>query len=275
MCNGTDPDEQPGDDPVEAVLAHASIARVYDYWLGGKDNYAVDREAGDRLLAIYPDAARLAQDNRAFLERAVRYVAGHGIRQFLDVGSGLPTSPNVHEIARSVIRDARVVYLDKDPIVLAHLRALLTDTAGLVGVAAGDMRDPQPILTHPEVCRLIDFTEPACVLLVSVLHFVPAKQARFIVKAFSERMAAGSYLIISAGTSSDPGLARRFTSAYSPGSLISHPAQEISRWFCGLELVAPGLVNAAGWRPQGTPQPAEDHAPVTILAGVARKPGQP
>jgi hypothetical protein len=137
------------------------------------------------------------------------------------------------------------------------------------------MSEPEPILAHPELCRIIDFTAPVCVLLVSVLHFVEADQARFIVNAFSERMAAGSYLIISAGTSSDPDLTQRFTSAYSPGSLISHPPGEIARWFSAFDLVPPGIVDAAAWRFTGLTREAPRLAAARVLAGVGRKPGGP
>ncbi len=266
-ASGTEPRGQP--------IEHASIARVYDYWLGGQDNTAADRELAEKLLRINPDAASLARENRAFLIRATRYVALQGIYQYLDIGSGIPTSPNVHEVARSVVQDARVVYVDRDPVVLDYGRARLEATTNDVAVVSGDMREPSLIVTDPALLRLIDFTEPVCVLLVSVLHFLTLREAETVVARFTEVMAAGSYLVISVGTSSDQKLTERFTTAYTAGHLMSHSPGEIESWFRGLVLVEPGLVEAHQWRSDVSQAPPPRRIAAVILAGVGRKLGRP
>ena len=179
-----------------------SAARVYDYLLGGKDNFAADRDAAAQLVEALPDAARVAKANRAFLGAAVRYVASCGIDQFVDIGAGLPTSPNVHESARQFVPDARVAYVDNDPLVVTHARALLA-TDELVTVINGDVREHETILSAPELGALIDLAKPVCVLFVSILHFVAADAADAAVATFRERIAPGSYLVISAGHGND------------------------------------------------------------------------
>ncbi len=179
-----------------------NAARVYDYLLGGKDNFAADRDAADRLVEALPDAAKVAKANREFLANAVRYVASRGVGQFVDIGAGLPTSPNVHECAREAVPDARVAYVDNDPLVVTHARALLA-TDDKVTVVNGDAREYEAILSAPELAALIDPAEPVCVLFVSMLHFLPADEADAAVAAFREWMAPGSYLVISAGHGND------------------------------------------------------------------------
>ena len=263
------PSSHPG--PIGEVTGRASIARVYDYWLGGKYNLAVDRELADKLLDISSDAATLARENRAFLVRATRYVAKQGIQQYVDIGSGLPTSPNVHEVARTVVPGARVVYVDRDPIVLAHGRALLEDAADGVAVVDGDMREPDSILATPALRQIIDFTEPVCVLLVSVLHFLTLREAERAVARFTRHMAAGSFLVISAGASSDRQLTERFAATYTPERLTSHSPDEIASWFRGFELAEPGLVEAQEWRPDQLRSQRRRTKAALILAGVGRK----
>ena len=165
-----------------------SAARVIDYLLGGKDNFAADREAAARLLEALPDAARVAKANRAFMAAAVRYVAARGVDQFVDIGAGLPTSPNVHECAREAVPGARVAYVDNDPLVVTHARALLA-TDDLVTAISGDVREYEAILSAPELAALIDLDKPVCVLFVSMLHFVAVSDADEAVAAFRERMA--------------------------------------------------------------------------------------
>src|SRR5215472_17326208 len=178
-----------------------NIARIYDYLLGGKDNFAADRGAAERLIGAIPDVAAIARDNRSFVARVVRYLATEaGIRQFLDLGSGLPTQANVHELAQAVAPDARVVYVDNDPVVAVHGQALLA-SGGQAGMVLGDLRDPAAVLQHPAVAGRLDLTRPVAVLCTSTLHFI-AGQARphQIIAGYRDRMAPGSYLAITHGT---------------------------------------------------------------------------
>jgi O-methyltransferase involved in polyketide biosynthesis len=250
--------------------AEPNIARMYSYWLAGKDHYEADRAAADKILQRYPEVAGAARANRAFVSRAVRYVARHGIRQFLDIGSGLPTSPNVHETARAVNAGARVVYVDRDPVVLAHARALLA-VDDEVGVVAGDVGDPW-FLADPALTQVIDSHQPVCLLLTSVLHFLPAAEADAAVATLRDWMPGGSYLVISAGTSTgtDPELIRCLQSAYGDIPVTGRTAAEIEAWFTGLSLVRPGLVDAWAWRPDTLDRRVSPRA--RILAGIGHKP---
>jgi O-methyltransferase involved in polyketide biosynthesis len=244
---------------------------MYDYWLGGKDHLAADRAAADAVLEKFPEVADVARANRAFLTRAVRYAARRGVGQFVDLGAGLPASPNVHEAARAVNRDARVVYVDRDPIVLAHARALLA-VDGNVSVVAGDIRDHASLLGDPELTGIIDVAAPVCVLLVSVLHFLTPAEADAAVAAYRDWMAPGSCLVISAGasTGTDPELIRSLQDAYGGTALVTgHTASGIRAWFDGLTLVRPGLVNVWAWRPDTVRQTCPPRA--MFLAGVGRK----
>src|SRR5712691_9085664 len=181
--------------------ATPNVARIYDYLLGGKDNFAADREAARRLIEAIPDVAAIARDNRSFLGRVVRYLATRsGIRQFLDLGSGLPTQANVHELAQGVAPETRVVYVDNDPVVASHGRALLA-SGDQVGMVLGDLCDPAGILRHPDVLRLLDLTQPVAVLCTSTLHFIADEaEPHKIIAEYRDRMAPGSYLAISHGT---------------------------------------------------------------------------
>jgi len=245
-----------------------NIARVWDYWLGGKDNFAADRELAEKMLAVHPVTAQMARENRQFLGRAVSYVAARGIRQFIDVGAGLPTVLNTHDIARHVEPDARVVYVDNDPIVISHARSLLAKSPGVI-VVPGDMRDPGRILADPGLTGLIDLAEPACVILSGVLHFADPGTARDIAAAFAGAIAPGSYLIISVG-SGDPSEGENFTSAYTAARIYIHSRQKIQGFFGDLELVPPGVVSVRDWSGDG---PALHLEPLTatFVAGVARK----
>ena len=173
-----------------------NMARVYDYWLGGKDHYAADRAEGDRLLEIYPQLADLVQENRAFIIRAVTMAADLGISQFIDLGAGLPASPAVHQAARKVMPEARVAYVDTDPVVLSHARALLATSDGIAAIAA-DLRDPAAVLAHQELRAVIDPARPVAVILGAVLHFLDAQAARQVTAGYARQMAPGSCLIIS------------------------------------------------------------------------------
>ena len=257
-----------------------SAARVYDYLLGGKDNFAADRDAAAKLVEALPDAARVAKANRAFLAAAVRYVASRGIDQYVDIGAGLPTSPNVHESARQGVPGARVAYVDNDPLVVTHARALLA-TDELVTVINGDVREYGAILSAPELSALIDLTKPVCVLFVSILHFLHAGAADAAVAAFRERMAPGSYLVISAGLGNDRSIPvrDRVQAAYgSDAVLTGRTATEFAAYFGDFEVVPPGIVPITEW-PLETVDPSQSPplrlvpAPTTagMLAGIGRK----
>ncbi len=255
-------------------------ARVYDYWLGGKDNYAADREAAERQACAIPQLPWLARQNREFLRRAVRYLAGEaGIRQFLDIGSGLPTADNTHEVAQAIAPDARIVYVDIDPVVVAHAQALLS--GGQTAAIRGDVCDPDGILAAPEVGRLIDFSQPVAVLALAVLHLIPetADPAGGVAR-LREAMAPGSYLVIShadvspahaVGTQRLSQATRELTDANK--GLAAVPARnrdEISEFFGGLTLVEPGLTDIWAWRPDADAAVTTTEV-MRILGGVARK----
>lgn len=246
-----------------------NIARVYDYWLGGKDNFAADRYEGDRLLAINPDLRRLACANRRFLATAVHWLAAEcGIRQFLDLGSGLPAATgNTHEIAQKASRDCRVAYLDIDPVAVAHADALLA-TSTAVQAVRGDLADPDAVLSDSKVRRVIDLGQPVAVVLAMVLHFFPQDIAARIVAGYVAAVPPDSYVVISCG-SGDEALARE----YRAGALYNHTREQIRQFFTGLELTdPPGLVGARAWQP-GTPVALPSADGGHVLAGIARKPG--
>ena len=257
-----------------------SAARVYDYLLGGKDNFAADRDAAAKLLEALPDAAQVAKANRAFLAAAVGSVAARGIDQFVDIGAGLPTSPNVHETARQAVPNARVAYVDNDPLVVTHARALLA-TDELVTAINGDVREYEAILAAPELAALIDFARPVCVLFVSILHFLPAEVADAAVAAFRERMAPGSYLVVSAGHGNARSIPvqDRIQAAYGSGAVLTgRTATEFEAFFGEFELMPPGILPITEW-PLDTvdpqPSPPLRLAPVPtaagMLAGIGRK----
>jgi hypothetical protein len=244
---------------------------MYDYYLGGKDNFPADREAAQKVIAAYPQTRALALENRRFLERVVEFLASQGIRQFVDLGSGLPTSPNVHEVAQGIAPDARVAYVDNDPVVAVHGRALCDSEVG-VTVIEGDIRQPQAILASPELTDLIDLSEPVAFLCVAVLHFVTEDDNPCeIVAALRGRMAPGSYLVIShvATTGMNMRVAGQVTNVYAGSTAPAVPRAEgaIRKLFTGLDLVEPGLADVASWR---SASPA-DTGNIRILGGVARK----
>jgi S-adenosyl methyltransferase len=257
--------------PARIDVTTPSHARVYDYMLGGKDNFAVDRAVAERLLAVAPDSRRLARASRAFLVRAVRALAEAGIRQFLDLGTGIPTSPNVHEVARAVHPDTSVVYVDNDPVVLAHNRALQSIGEGVTTIS-GDIRRPEEILRQPELADLIDFSEPVGVLFVAVFHLVTdAEDPLGIIARFRERMVPGSHIVISQfATDSDPEAMAQIQQSYADGptQLTFRTREQISGFFQGFEFLEPGVADVGSWRP-------DLEIPSTLLkvaGGVARKP---
>jgi S-adenosyl methyltransferase len=250
-----------------------SVARMYDYLLGGKDNFAADREAASRLLSLVPESQKIVRDNRDFLVRSVRFLAEAGITQYVDLGTGIPTSPNVHEIARQAVPGARVAYVDHDAVVLAHSRALLATDDGVIAVRA-DFRDPKEVLSDPGLTHLIDFSQPAAVLFLSVLHFIGDEEdPAGIVTAFTERLVPGSYLVISAITSENmdrataAGAYDLYQSARTPA--VARSREQFMEFFTGCELVEPGLVNVVDWRPD--PGTDTRSTQIHMLAGVGRK----
>jgi hypothetical protein len=249
-----------------------SVARMYDYYLDGKDNYQVDRDAVDQVEAAMPEIRQLAWENRAFLRRAVRYMAQQGIDQFLDIGSGLPTVGNTHEIARQVIPDARVVYIDIDPVVAAHGRALLA-TDESTTVATGDMNHPEEVLQHPETKRLIDFTRPVGVLLIAMIHFIAQADRPRIMGYLRDALPPGSHLtgthVTTDGHSAEAFGQIERVYATTPTPIYFRDHAEIGRFFDGLELVEPGLVTVDVWRPDAAdPAPPATH---WLYGAVGRK----
>jgi hypothetical protein len=266
------------DDPVtlppENDTSVPSVARGYDWVLGGKNNFEVDRIAGEALLGIFPGFPAIAKDNRAFLRRGVRYLVGEvGIRQLIDVGSGLPTVGNVHEVAQAVDPSVRVVYVDIDPIVLAHGRALLTDNATTTVIQA-DAGDPKSILDDPATRSLIDFDEPYGVLLSGVLHHLPDERDPVgVTQVFKDAMPSGSFLLASNFLDDDDPRARAaehvITSNFGTGRFRTWAEQR--PFFAGLEMVEPGFVYANEWRPdEHTAVDSEWHT--FYCGGIGRKP---
>ncbi|GAB2769013.1 SAM-dependent methyltransferase [Streptomyces bullii] len=245
-------------------------ARIYDYLLGGKDNYEVDQQAGDELVAAAPQVRLGARANRAFLERAVRFIVGSGLRQILDIGTGLPHSPNVHELALEMAPDVRVAYVDNDPIVTAHADALLR-SSDAISVALADLRDPQAIVDHPGVRKVIDFDKPVALLLVSVLHFLTrTEKPEQVIATLRDALPVDSFLVLSHATGDFADCSKAqavYNRTAAPLNLRSRA--EIERLFDGFELVEPGLVQVSLWRPD-TP-PSAKSAEIDIYGAVARK----
>jgi hypothetical protein len=259
----------------ELDTGHAHSARIYDYWLGGKDNFAADREAAEQAIAANPGIVADVRANRAFLARAVRFLAEErGIRQFLDIGTGLPTAGNTHQVAQAVAADARVVYVDNDPIVLAHARALLASAPeGATAYADADLRDTWAILEA--AAETLDFASPVAVMLLIILHLIPDSDDPYgVVARLVEAVPPGSYLVL-AHPASDiraaqmAEMTRRVNRRMAgPGATMRDRAA-ITRFFDALDLLEPGVVQPQQWRPEpGVPGPAQ----VTAWCGVARKP---
>jgi hypothetical protein len=251
-----------------------SPARMYDYYLGGKDNFATDREAAERVLLAVPHGRWVAQENRRFLTRAIVYMASQGVRQFIDLGTGFPTSPSVHETAEALVDNPRVVYVDNDPVVTTHNRALLGDDSGSVTILHGDIRCPGRIFNQDELWQAIDFRQPVGILFVAVLHFIPNEDdPESCVRAFTSHMAPGSFLAVSHVSSDDasPAVIAAIHRAYRKASApaVFRNREEIAGFFTGLDLVEPGLVNTAAWRSSDTEPPSP--ATLTVLCGVGRK----
>ncbi|HKT01261.1 MAG TPA: SAM-dependent methyltransferase [Rugosimonospora sp.] len=256
-----------------------NIARMYDYYLGGKDNFAADREAAEQALRVAPELRQGAAEVRKYLARAVRFLVGAGVRQFIDIGCGLPTQGNVHEIAQSLAPDARVAYADNDPVVIAHAQALLA-TNPLTRVVRADVRAPEGLLADPEVRGLIDFTRPVAFLLVAVLHVITDDEVVLrAVRVLREAMAPGSYLVIGHAVADiRPAVTARLAQLYQDTTETTGPRRanlrtkaEVEPYFDGMEMVDPGLVYITEWRPDPD-DPWPGPQPLWSLGGVGRKP---
>jgi len=258
--------------PFDTSVAH--VARVYNYWLGGKDNFAADRAAGEQAIKAFPGIPLSARSNRAFLSRTVRFLAGEAdIRQFLDVGTGIPSANNTHEVAQAMARASRVVYVDNDPIVLTHARALLaSDPAGATEYIDADLRDPQQILA--QAGRLLDFSQPVALMLLAVLQHLDDDDSPYqIVQTLTDALPSGSYLAMS-HPAKDIDAEAMAKMADSLNKMMAEKVtfrdrSAVAKFFDGLELVDPGLVQASRWRPTSESEAA---SPAALWGGVARKP---
>jgi hypothetical protein len=253
--------------PPDIDTERASPARMYDYALGGKDNFGVDRTAVHKIGEIVPDFRAVALANRGFLVRAVDAMARLGVEQFIDIGTGIPTSPNVHEVSQEVHPNARVVYVDNDPIVMAHNRALRASRPGVLTLDR-DLRQPTSVMNHPDVRRHLDFDRPIGLIFVAVLHFIRRELATEVVKQFRRSLPPGSYLAISTACSDgmDRALIDRLEAVYaqSAAPFVLRSRSQVEQLFEGVDLLEPGLVDVTRWRSDGTP------LPIRILSGVGR-----
>jgi hypothetical protein len=263
---------------VDASMPHS--ARRYNYWLGGKDNFEVDRKSADVIAAAFPAIRTAAKQNRAFLRRAVTFLAEQGVRQFLDVGTGLPTVDNVHDVAQRIAPESRIVYVDNDPLVLVHARALLTSSSeGATAYIDADLHDPRAILDNAAVRETLDFSRPVALMLVAILHFIPDDTDPYaIVSRLVGALPAGSYLVLSHATF-DPLPPEIVTAlnAVNTGSVppfVPRTREQVARFLDGLELLEPGIVSVADWRAENEPAPRPTPAEVAWYGAVARTPSK-
>jgi hypothetical protein len=253
---------------IDTTVPHS--ARIWNYWLGGKDNYAVDREAGDQYLEIFPGIKVVARSSRGFLTRAVRYLAGEaGIRQFLDIGTGLPTADNTHEVAQRVAPDSKIVYVDNDPLVLAHARALLTSLpAGVCEYLDADIRNPEAILDV--AAGLLDFTRPVALMLMGIMGHFTDEEAYPIVDRLVAGLPSGGYFALYDGANTNEAFNQAQEGYNNSGAVPYHlrSPEQFVRFFQGLEMVEPGVVPVPLWRPDPDAEPVEIYS----YCGVGRKP---
>jgi S-adenosyl methyltransferase len=272
MAGTTTPESGPEEPAFDTSVAH--IARVYNYWLGGKDNFAADRAAGEQSIAAYPDIALSARANRAFLRRVVHFLAGEaGIRQFLDIGTGIPSANNTHEVAQTVAPDSRIVYVDNDPVVLVHARALLTSSPqGATDYIDADLRSVDQIIAA--AASTLDFSQPVAIMLMAILqHLSPADDPCGVVARLVAAVPSGSYLTLSHPAKDiEPeklaAMAERLNQMMAE-KVTLRSQDEVAVFFDGLELAEPGLVNVPHWRPGSKEEAA---SPAALWGGVARKP---
>lgn len=266
--------QQTSSSPIDNGMPHS--ARIYDYWLGGKDNFAADRAVAEALMTAIPTVRSMAAENRHFVHRAARYLAGKaGVRQFLDIGTGIPTRPNLHEVAQQVTPETRVVYVDNDPIVLAHARALMISSEqGRSEYIHADMRQPEMILNHRTLREVLDLDQPVALTMIAILMLLqdaddPWRKVRVLMDA----LPSGSYVAIThpTGDFNPEAVKTAVASAVDSGmTLVPRSRDEVARFFEGWELVEPGIVPVMAWQPDDG-EPADPHA-AYYWAGVARKP---
>ena len=265
-------------DLLDTSVPHS--ARRYNYWLGGKDNFAADRESGDQIAAVFPTIRTMARENRGFLRRATRYLTAEaGVRQYLDSGTGLPTADHTHEVAQAIAPESRIVYVDNDPLVMVHARALLTSTPeGATTYLEADLLDPERILDHPDVRATLDFDAPVGLMLVAVLHFLADDtEARGVVTRLLDALPSGSYLVASNATMDFPSATADgggYTAMLTSGKADVWPRdrERFGAFFDGLELVEPGITCVSDWRAEDEEQPRPDPADVGVYGAVGRTP---
>ncbi|HEX6523075.1 MAG TPA: SAM-dependent methyltransferase [Streptosporangiaceae bacterium] len=266
--------QPPGPDTsptINTAVSHS--ARIWNYWLGGKDHYPVDEKVGDQILAFVPELVRSARADRYFLARAVRYLVSQGIRQFLDIGAGLPTVDNTHEVAQRAAPESRIVYVDNDPLVLVHARALLTSTPeGACDYIDADVRDPESIVR--QAARTLDFGQPVAIMMLGIMNFIiDIDEAVRIVRRLAGAVVPGSYLVISHPTTevdAEPMTeAVRYWNQQGSAPMTLRTHEELLRFFDGMELVEPGVVTCSRWRPELVE--VGEITDVTHFGGVARK----
>ncbi|WP_225849608.1 SAM-dependent methyltransferase [Streptomyces sp. HPF1205] len=267
--------DRPSWAPQGIDLTVPSVSRIYDYFLGGSHNFEVDREAARIAIKAFPSIPKISQENRAVMRRAVRFAMDRGITQFLDIGSGIPTFGNVHEVAQANDPRARVVYVDNDPVAVAHSRAVLEGNPNATALA-GDLRDPLSILDAPETRRMLDLDRPVALMLVAVVHFLPDdERPEEIIAALREALAPGSAMVITHATLDGPtpqgqrGAQEVYQRTATP--LIMRSREELERFFEGFELVEPGVVPLPYWRPDTPPSEDDDPGVTHGLAGVGLK----
>lgn len=265
----------PPANPDEALVpfdaSQPNIARAYDYLLGGKTNFAPDRELAEQLLAIYPGTRHMVHENRRFLARAVDYVLAQAISQYVDLGAGLPTSPAVHETVRRHHSTAPVVYLDNDPVVIGHLRALAASGDDRIEVVAGDIAKPAAVLDTVHATGLIDWGKPVCLIAAMVLHFLDAATARQVTAAYVSALPPGSRVIITVACG-QPAIGQQITRTYNAAPLFNHTPADVASFFTGLDLIKPGIADARAWMPGwDTPAPFPER-PGHVLAGIGARP---
>ncbi|GAA2093243.1 SAM-dependent methyltransferase [Streptomyces albiaxialis] len=269
--------ERPAWAPQGIDLNVPSVSRMYDYYLGGSHNFEIDREAARQAIAAWPGLPKIMQTNRAFMRRAIRYAIGEGVTQFLDIGSGIPTFGNVHEVAQAVDPASRVVYVDNDPVAVAHSRAVLGGD-GTAAIVSADFRSPQDVLESPEVERLLDLDKPVALMLVALLHFIEDKDEPVkTIAEFGRALAPGSLLVISHGSPEggpkrDGGIGVQKVYSRTNSPLVIRSREGIERLFDGFDLVEPGLVSVPRWHPDSPPE-LEDAVSFSGFAGVGRKAG--
>jgi hypothetical protein len=269
----TDSAPAPGQKQPEIDTTVPHSARVWNYWLDGKDNFAVDRAVGDRVREMFPDIVRIARLQRSFLRRAITYLAhAEGIRQFLDIGTGLPTANNTHQVAQAIAPESRIVYVDNDPLVLVHARALLTSTsAGVCEYVDADVRDVGKILS--QAVKTLDFSKPVALIMLAIIGQISdSDHPRSVIERLLDPLPSGSYLVLGDGVNTAEA-GNEATKRYNEASHNTYhlrPPEQISGFFHGLDLVEPGVVDLTRWRPDATSFPDPD--PVPALCGVGRKP---